>query len=71
LPIKDRISLKIYDELGREVRTLINNADYPKGKSEITWNGKNNQGKPVSSGVYFYTLRFGNFQKSMKMTLVK
>ena len=71
LPIKDRISLKIFDMLGREVRTLINQEDYPAGPSQIVWNGKNNSGQQVASGTYFYSLIYGNFHKTMKMSLVK
>jgi hypothetical protein len=71
LPIKDRISLKVYDLLGREVRTLINNEEYDRGVSRIVWDGKDNAGKQAATGVYFYTLRFGNFEKTHKMTLLK
>ena len=71
LPIKDKISLKVYDVLGREVRTLINNEERPAGTDKVVWDGKNNQGLPVVSGAYFYTLQFGNFSKTNKMLLLK
>ncbi len=71
LPIRDRISLKVYDMLGREVRTLINNEDVEAGRREIVWDGKDNIGRSVASGTYFYKLRFGNFEKTNKMMLVK
>jgi hypothetical protein len=71
LPIRDRISLKIYDALGREVRTLINNEEHAAGRSTIVWNGRNDAGRPVSSGTYFYTLIHGNFRTTNKMSLVK
>jgi hypothetical protein len=71
LPIKDRISMKIYDMLGREVRTLADHQEYPAGPSQIVWDGKSNAGQPVSSGTYFYSLIYGNFKKTMKMSLVK
>ena len=71
LPIKDKISLKVYDVLGREVRTLINNEERPAGTDKAVWDGKNNQGVPVVSGAYFYTLQFGNFSKTNKMLLLK
>jgi flagellar hook assembly protein FlgD len=57
--------------LGQEVRTLIDSEVYSPGRSAVTWDSKNNAGQPVSSGTYIYTLRFGNFSKSMKMMLVK
>jgi len=71
LPIKDRISVKVFDVLGQEVRTLINNEDHPAGVGQVVWDGKNNAGIPVTSGAYFYTLKFGNFEKTNKMLLLK
>ncbi len=71
LPIKNQISVKIYDMLGKEVRTLINNQDYPAGTSRVTWDGRNNAGQPASSGTYFYSLIYGNFRLTQKMMLVK
>ena len=71
LPITDRISLRVYDINGREVRTLIDNEQRPAGTGEVVWNGKSNRGVPVASGTYFYTLRFGNFQKTNKMIILK
>ncbi len=71
LPIRDRVSLRIYDMLGREVRTLVDHQEYPAGPSQVVWDGKANGGQPVSSGTYFYSLIYGNFKKTMKMSLVK
>ena len=71
LPVRERISLKIFDILGKEVRTLIDNQDLPAGSGEAVWDGKNNRSESVASGTYFYKLFFGNFQKSEKMVLLK
>jgi len=71
LPIDNEISLVIYDINGREVKRLINNERYHAGRYEVTWNGTNNFGQSVASGTYIYELRYGNFTKSMKMTLLK
>ena len=71
LPIRNRISLNIYDMLGREVRTLVNREEYAAGPSQVVWDGKNNAGQTVSSGTYFYSLIYGNFKKTMKMSFVK
>lgn len=71
LPIGNNISLKVYDISGREVKTLISNQRYNRGSYEVTWDGTNNHGEQVASGVYIYRLNFGNFSKSMKMTLLK
>ncbi|GJQ62589.1 MAG: hypothetical protein SCALA702_16420 [Melioribacteraceae bacterium] len=71
LPVDKRISLKVYDILGNEVKTLINNEEMAEGTHQAAWNGTNNAGVKVASGTYIYTLKFGNFQKSAKMTLLK
>ena len=71
LPIQNKISLKIYDMLGKEIATLINNEVYEKGNFEVSWDGTNNQGYKVASGNYIATLIYGNFSKSIKMTLLK
>jgi len=71
LPIQKKVSLKIYDMLGKEVVTLVNNQELEKGNHEINWAGINNRGAKVASGNYIATLTFGNFSKSIKMTLLK
>ncbi|MCK9210628.1 MAG: FG-GAP-like repeat-containing protein [Ignavibacteriaceae bacterium] len=71
LPVKSTITLKIYDMLGKEVATLLNKQEHDKGTFEMRWNGTNNFGQKVSSGNYVAELKFGNFSKSIKMTLLK
>jgi hypothetical protein len=71
LPVQKKISLKIFDMLGREVATLIGDQVYEKGSFEVTWDGTNNYGAKVASGNYIATLTYGNFSKSIKMTLLK
>jgi len=71
LPIDKKISLKIYNMLGQEVRTLINDEIMLKGHHEIVWDSMDNNGNRVASGMYIYTLRYGNFQISKRMTLLK
>ena len=70
LPRADNVVLKIYDILGREVKTLINEYMQP-GRYKVVWDGKDAFGRSVSSGVYFYVLKAGTFIKSRKMLLVK
>ncbi len=65
-----KVTLKIYNLLGQEVRTLIN-AQKSSGIHSVVWDGKNNQGQRVTSGVYFYRLEAGDFVKTRKMVLVK
>jgi hypothetical protein len=65
LPEKTHITLAIYDILGREVRTLVNGAEYAGFKS-VVWDGKNSSGKIASAGIYIYVLKAWS-QESKKM----
>ena len=71
LPTADKISLKVYDLLGREVRSLLTDVTMEKGFHAATWDGRDGGGRSVASGVYVYTLKFGNFSKSAKMMMMK
>ncbi len=71
LPLDKQISVLIYDVTGRLVRTLVREETYAKGMHYATWNGLDDSGSPVSSGQYFYVLRYGNFQQARSMILVK
>jgi len=63
-------TLKVYNILGQIVKTLINEPKLP-GIYYLTWDGKNEQGEKVSSGLYFYQLRSGNYSETKKMVLLK
>ncbi|MCL4548280.1 MAG: T9SS type A sorting domain-containing protein [Bacteroidetes bacterium] len=57
--------LKVYDVLGREVATLVNE-EKPPGYYEVKFDGTN-----LSSGVYFYTLQSHNYSETQKMVIEK
>jgi hypothetical protein len=63
-------TLKIYNILGQNVRTLVDESKMP-GNYEAIWDGKDSNGKDVSSGIYFYTLVAGDCRSTKKMTLIK
>ncbi len=63
-------SLIVYDALGRTIRTLAN-GPLPAGKHTIRWDGRDNSGAPVSSGVYLYRLTAGGVAETRRMTLVR
>ena len=71
LPAASRVRLEIYDVTGRLVKTLVNKSSMPAGQYETSWNGKNNNGQSVSSGIYFYKMEADRFQKVRKMVLIK
>ena len=64
---RDRVSvlLKVYDVLGNEVATIVNE-EKPAGSYEVEFKGNN-----LSSGVYFYQLRAGSFIQTKKMLMIK
>jgi hypothetical protein len=63
-------SLLIYDALGREVKSLVSGL-YVPGAYTVTWNGTDNNGNEMSSGMYFYKFTSGDFTKTKKMLFVK
>jgi hypothetical protein len=60
----------VFDVLGRRVRTLVSGF-VPPGSHEVAWNGRDDSGRPVASGVYLYLLRTGGFAETKKMVLLK
>ncbi len=71
LPIKKKISLIVYNALGQKVKSLISDEVYNHGSHTVTWDATNEAGSKVATGMYVYSLKFGNFYKNMKMMLVK
>ena len=65
------VKLMIYDALGRQVRTLINGQSYRPGFHAVNWDGRDDNGLSVSSGVYIYRIKAGGFIADNKMLLVK
>jgi hypothetical protein len=70
LPRVSHVTLKVYDLLGREVKTLVS-AEQNGGLHRVQWNGDNNYGMKVSSGIYLYRIEAGDFMVSKKMILLK
>ena len=70
VPIAVNVEIKVYDILGREVTTLVNEFVQP-GKYRVRWNGTDRDGRQVSSGVYFYVMKAGKFIQTKKMMLLK
>jgi len=64
------VTLKIYDILGNEVATLVNEYK-PAGTYEVEFNSHSDEGQNLSSGVYYYQLKSGSFISTKKMILLK
>ena len=70
LPTDAKVKIRIFDIMGKEVKTLVNNQQNAGFKS-IQWNATNNAGQPVSAGLYLYTIEAGAFRQTKKMVLLK
>lgn len=70
LPSPGFTSLEVYNILGQKVKTLVNR-DMAAGRYNVVWNGDNENGVQVASGVYFYRLKHGDFSGYKKMLLLK
>ena len=70
LPNESSVVISIYDITGRLVRTLVNEFQSP-GYRTVTWNATNDMGRPVSAGMYIYSIHAGDFIQNRKMILMK
>jgi len=68
--VSGHIELKIYNVLGQEIRTLVNSAK-PAGAHQVIWDGRDNGGRVVSGGIYFYNLQAGAVVQTRKMLFIR
>jgi len=64
------VSLEVFDLRGRMVRTLVE-GEREAGSYAVFWDGTDNAGRKVPSGVYFYRIQAGNYSQTRKMVLLK
>ena len=70
LPQAERVCLKIYDLLGREVATLLDR-EMEAGYHKVLWNSRDNYGNPVSTGLYIVRVVAGDFISARKILFMK
>ncbi len=70
LPTKSYMTLKVYNLLGQEINTLVDQV-VPAGTHETEWDGRDKTGAEVATGIYFYKLIAGDFVDTKKMMLIK
>jgi hypothetical protein len=70
LPAPGEVTLSVYNILGQKVRTLVSGF-VDSGPHEAIWNGRDEDGQPVSTGVYLYRIESGEFNQTKKMILIK
>ncbi|MEJ2636239.1 MAG: C-GCAxxG-C-C family (seleno)protein [Calditrichia bacterium] len=71
LPKSEAVTLTIYSLDGRQIKTLLSQQRYSAGSHQVKWDGKDNLGNRVSSGMYYYRIKAGNYTKVKNMLLVK
>jgi len=70
--IAGNVSLVVYDLMGREIKTLVNDFRAPRtGGYKVMWDGTNNDGSLVASGMYMYRMISNDFTKTYRLTLLK
>ena len=70
LPEKALVSCDLFDVAGRRVRQLVR-GELPEGHYRIAWDGRDDLGRPLSSGVYFYRLQSGEVVLGNKLILLR
>ena len=70
LPRQETVQLAIFNSLGQKVRTLLNSS-FSAGNHQVSWDSRNDLGELVPAGIYYYTLKAGNYQATRKMLLLK
>ena len=70
-PQADNVTVKIYDSMGRLVRTLLSNRDLPAGRHSVVWNATDDNGARVAGGAYLYEVQAGAFTARRKLVLTK
>lgn len=69
-PADGHVTLRIYNTLGQQVRTLMD-TDQPAGEHTVHWKGRDARGQEVASGLYFCRLKAGDFSETIKMVMVR
>jgi len=64
------VHILVFNTLGKKVRTLVDDHQEP-GQHRIIWNGQDDSGHQVSSGVYLFRVRVGDFYEMKKMIMIK
>jgi hypothetical protein len=70
LPVRSHVTIEVFDILGRNVRTLVNES-MEAGVHHMTFDGRSSTGEQLSSGVYLYRISTSEFSKTKKMVILK
>lgn len=70
LPQSCKVTIEIYNSLGQKIRTMVSKAQ-PAGFYSVVWDGRNEHGIPVASGIYLYLIRANQYHEVKKMLLLR
>jgi len=68
---QENVTLSIFNLMGEEIITLVNNRTQNSGQHKVVWDGKDTNGLSVSAGLYLYQIKIGNYIESKKMAFIK
>jgi len=68
IPKRSKVALRIYNIMGQEIRTLVSGYE-SAGLKSVIWDGRDNKGNKVTSGIYLYRIQVDNFIKTKKAVL--
>lgn len=71
LPNTEAVSLRVFDMLGHEIRSLVSNETRGAGMNSVEWDGRDASGNTVASGLYYYQLVTPDFTQTVKMQVVR
>jgi len=71
LPKQAAVSLRVFDVSGRLVIVLMDGETIAEGRREVVWNGRDDTGRRVAAGAYFYRLEAGRYAETKRMVLMK
>jgi flagellar hook assembly protein FlgD len=63
--------MAIYNIIGQRIKTISGDKLFQRGAHSIVWEGRDETGKPASSGIYFVIMRTGEYQMTKKMMMLK
>jgi hypothetical protein len=70
VPHTEYVEIAVFNPLGQKVRTLLDGVEQA-GTYSVKWDGRDDSGQPVASGIYFYRLEAGNFSQTKRMVLLR
>ena len=71
LPASAEVALTVFDAAGRRVRRVIAGAPAAAGPHSVSWDGRDDAGRPLTSGVYFWVLRAGEVSRTSRVVLTR